>query len=93
MWCQYVPIPVIALMLANLNITVKDELYIYSFKTKGVGILNSDVTQTDRVNQQNDGAPKNITATALPRSSTKEKYTQKAFWVFNFHIRNIRIHT
>ena len=39
------------------NITVKDELYIYSLKTKGVGILNSDVTQTDRVNRQNDGAP------------------------------------
>ena len=83
----------IALMLANLNITVKDELYIYSFKTKGVGILNSEITQTDRVNRQNDAAPKNITATALPRSSTKEKYSQKGFWGFNFHIKNVCIHT
>ena len=39
------------------NITVKDELYIYSLKTKGVGIPNLDITQTDRVNRQNDGAP------------------------------------
>ena len=65
--------------LRYANITVKDELYIYSLKTKGVGILNSEITHADRVNRQNDAAPKTSPRLRLPAVALKKNILRRGF--------------
>ena len=71
--------------LRYANITVKDELYIYSLKTKGVGILNSEITQTDRVNRQNAMQPqKTSPQLRLPAVALKRNILRRGFGFFIF---------